>query len=69
MAFGIFGRKLRKVTKQQEREFSEKLKEEHVGFRDGFAMVLAAFLTIILPCLLILCGLGALMLWIFGAFR
>lgn len=69
MAFGMFGRGLRKATKKQEQEFAENMKRGHVGFRDGFAMVLAAFLTIILPCLLILCALGALVLWIFGAFR
>lgn len=69
MAFGIFGRKLRKATKKQEQEFAENMKQEHVGFRDGFAMILAAFLTIILPCLLILCGIGFLMLLLFGYFR
>lgn len=69
MAFGLFGRKLRKATKKQEQEFSENLQKEQVGFRDGFAMVLSAFVTIILPCLLILCGMGFLMLLLFGYFR
>lgn len=69
MAFGLFGRKLRKATKKQEQEFSEKLEQEQVGLRDGLAMVLSAFVTIILPCLLILCGMGFLMLLLFGYFR
>ncbi len=69
MAFGIFGRGLHKATKKQEQEFSEQLNRERIGFRDGFAIVLAAFVTIVLPCLLILCGLSAVVLWIFGAFR
>lgn len=69
MAFGIFGRVLHKATEEQERAFAEQLQQEHVGFRDRLAMVLSAFLTIVLPCLLVLCGLGALVLWIFGAFR
>ena len=69
MAFGIFGRGLHKATKKQEQELSELLNRERIGFRDGFAIVLAAFVTIVLPCLLILCGLSAVVLWIFGAFR
>ena len=56
--FGIF-RKLKKASKKDEEEFREKVQEEKIGFKDGIAMVIAAFITIVLPCLLfllVICG-------------
>ena len=56
--FGIF-RKLKKATRRDEKEFRKAMQEERVGVKDGLAMVIAAFITIVLPCLLILlsiCG-------------
>lgn len=69
MAFGLFGPKPKKADPEREKEFSEMMEREKVGFRDGFAMLLAAFLTIVLPCLLVLGGLAALILLLFGAFH
>lgn len=56
--FGVFKR-LKKATKKDEEAFREQMQEEKVGFKDGIAMVIAAFITIVLPCLLVLlliCG-------------
>ena len=68
MKFGFTRREIKPVTKEQEAEFNERMKEEHVGFKDGFAMVLAAFLTVVLPCLAVLGVIALIMLWAFGAF-
>ena len=56
--FGIF-RKLKKASQKDEEEFRQQMQEEKVGFKDGLAMVIAAFITIVLPCLLfllVICG-------------
>ena len=56
--FPFFSR-LKKSTKEQEAAFREQMQEEKVGWKDGLAMVIAGFLTIVLPCLLVLliiCG-------------
>ena len=52
-------RKLKKASKKDEEAFRKRMQEEQVGFKDGLAMVIAAFITIVLPSLLILlsiCG-------------
>ena len=54
-----FFKRLKKSTKEQEDAFREQMQEEKVGWKDGLAMVIAGFLTIVLPCLLVLlfvCG-------------
>lgn len=54
-----FFKRLKKSTKEQEADFREQMQNENVGWKDGLAMVIAGFLTIVLPCLLILlliCG-------------
>ena len=54
-----FFKRLKKTTKEQEAAFREQMQEEKVGWKDGLAMVIAGFLTIVLPCLLVLliiCG-------------
>jgi len=56
-----FSKRLKKATKEDEAAFRKQMQDEKVGWKDGFAMVIAAFLTIVLPCLLILlviCGLA-----------
>ncbi len=69
MKFGPFGRGLRPVTEEQEAEFAKNMKEADVGIKDGFAMVAAAFITIVLPCLLILGIIVLVTMAVFGAFR
>ncbi len=60
-------KRLKKSTPEQDAEFKERFKEEKVGIKDTFAMVLAAFVTIVLPCALVLIALSAFCLWLFGA--
>ena len=62
----FFRKKLKKSTPESERAFAEMLKEEGVGFKDKLAMILSAFLMLVLPSILILVGLSLLMMWIFG---
>lgn len=60
-------RRLKKTTKKEEEEFAERMDSEKPGHKDTFAMLLAAGLTIVLPCLLVLLVLAFLILLIFGA--
>ena len=57
---------IKKSTPEQEAEFKEMLHEEKVSWKDRMAMVLAAYLTILLPCAVILVVVGLLILLIFG---
>mgnify|MGYP003410674848 CR=1 FL=1 len=59
---------LKKSTPEQEEEFQNMLEEEKVSWKDRLAMILAAYLTILLPCAVILIVLGLLLIWIFGGF-
>ena len=68
MRFGLTRREIKPVTKEQEREFGERLKENKVGFKESVIIVLTAFVTIVLPCILTLGALSLFVLWIFGAF-
>lgn len=61
-------RRLKKPTAEQEQEFQERMSDEQVSWKDKLAMVLSAYVTILLPCVLILLAFGFLVLWIFGAF-
>lgn len=64
-------RRLKKATREQEEEFSERMSDETVSrkerARDHFAMIASAFLVIVLPCLLVLVGFALLILLLFGA--
>jgi hypothetical protein len=59
-------KRLKKSTKEEEAQFSQMLEEEKVGWKDKFAMLIAAFFTIMLPCVAVLLGFAALILWIVG---
>ena len=60
-------KRLKKSTKEDEAQFAQMMEEEKVGCADKFAMLVAAFFTIMLPCIAILVAFAALMLWILGA--
>ena len=62
----FFKKRLKKSTPEEDKQFRELMQENDVGFKDGMAMILSAFLVIVLPCLLILCGIALLGLWLFG---
>ena len=59
-------KRLKKSTKEQEEQFGRMLEEEKVGCADKFAMLVAAFFTIMLPCVAVLLGFAAVILWILG---
>ena len=60
-------RRLKKATREQEEEFRERMSDEQVTAKDRFAMVLSAFLVVVLPCLAVLVAFGLLILLLFGA--
>lgn len=62
----FFSKRLKKSTPEEDAEFRQRMQDEQVGFKDGLAMILGAFITIVLPCLLILCGMAVLAMWVFG---
>ena len=56
-------KRLKKVTPEQEKEFSERM--EGVPFQDK-VMVVTAFFVIVIPCLLVVGGMSLLVMWILG---
>ena len=62
----FFKKRLRKSSPEEDEQFRELMQQNDVGFKDGMAMILSAFLVIVLPCLLLLCGIAVLGLWLFG---
>ena len=59
-------KRLKKPTKEQEAEFQERLSDENLTWKDKLAMVLGAYITILLPCILILLAIGLLSMLLFG---
>ena len=59
-------KRLKKSTPEQEEEFKERMSEENVSLKDKFAMVISAFLMLVLPSILVLGALVFIMFWIFG---
>ena len=59
-------KRLKKSTKEDEEQFRLMMEEEQVGWKDKFAMLIAAFFTIMLPCVAVLLGFAALIMWIIG---
>lgn len=60
-------KRLKKSTKEEEEQFGRMLEEENVGCADRFAMLVAAFFTIMLPAIAVLVAFAALMMWLVGA--
>lgn len=59
-------KRLNKSTKEEEEQFGQMLEEEKVGCADKFAMLVAAFFTIMLPCIGVLLAFVALIMWLVG---
>ena len=59
-------KRLKKSTKEQEEQFGRMMEEEKVGCADKFAMLVAAFFTIMLPCIAVLLAFAGLIMWIIG---
>lgn len=59
-------KRLKKSTPEEDEQFGRMLDEQKVGLKDKFAMMVSAYVVIVVPCLLILIGMSVLMLWVFG---
>jgi hypothetical protein len=59
-------KRLKKSTKEEEAQFSQMFEEENVGWKDKLAMLIAAFFTIMLPCIAVLLAFAGLIMWIIG---
>ncbi len=64
----LWWKRLKKATAEDDERFRQTMEDNKVGFKDGFAIILSAFLVIVLPCLLVLLAFGALCLLLIGAF-
>lgn len=60
----FFRKRLKKSTPEQEKAFREQLQEE-IEPKDTLAMIISALLTLVLPCLLVLCVLCGIAMLIF----
>lgn len=59
-------KRIRKSSQEEEKKFQKELREAGVSFREKLVMTLTAYVVLVLPCLLLLIGLSAFMLWIMG---
>ena len=57
-------KRLKKSTKEEEERFGLMMEEEQVGWKDKLAMLIAAFFTIMLPCVAVLLAFAGLIMWI-----
>ena len=60
-------RRLKKSTPEQDEQFRQTMSDAKVTWKDKLAMMLSAYVTILLPCLLVLLVFGFLILLLFGA--
>lgn len=59
-------KRLKKSTPEQEEEYQRQLQKTGVTPREKLVMVLTAYVVILLPCLLVLVGMCAVVLWVMG---
>ena len=62
----LWWKRLKKSTPEQEEQFKDMLAAEKVSWKDRITMALAAYITILLPCTLILVAIVLLALWLVG---
>ncbi len=65
----FFRKRLKKWTPEDDEKLARAMNENNVGFKDRIAMVIAAFIVIVIPCLLVLLGISGLALLLFGGFN
>jgi hypothetical protein len=65
----FFRKRLKKATKEDEERLAQAMEENNVGFKDKIAMVISAFLVLVLPSLLVLLALAGIAMLMFGGFR
>jgi hypothetical protein len=59
-------RRLRKSTREEEEQFENMLEEEKVGWKDRFAMMISAYVTLVIPSILVLLLLCGTVMWLMG---
>ena len=60
-------KRLKKPDPNATEELAERFEEQKVGWKDRFAMIVSAYVVLLLPCLLLLVGFSLLILWLFRA--
>ena len=60
-------RRLKKNTQEQDEQFRQTMSDEKLTWKDKLAMMLSAYVAILLPCLLVLLVFALLILLLFGA--
>ncbi|MBQ9415863.1 MAG: hypothetical protein IJU20_03350 [Clostridia bacterium] len=68
MRLGFTRREVKPVTEEQEKDFQKRMKDNKVGKKDMAAMLISAFIWIILPTLLVLLLIGVIAYAAFGGF-
>lgn len=62
----FFRKRLKKITPEEEKEFYENIQQEKITFKDKVAMILSAYIIIVLPCIIVLVLLSLLAMLILG---
>lgn len=62
----MFAKRPKKLTPAEEQAWRDRMADESLDWRDRLAMLAAAFVTILLPCAVVLTLISGLMLWLFG---
>ncbi len=62
----MFRKKLKQATPKEEADFSKRMEEANLTWKDKLVMILTAYAVILVPCILLLCGMCLLLFWLFG---
>lgn len=60
-------KRLKKPDPNAVEALSERFEEQKVGWKDRFAMIVSAYVVLLLPCLALLVAFSLLILWLFRA--
>lgn len=64
----FFSKRLRKSTPEDDERLARAMEENDVGLKDKLAMIVSAFVVLVLPSLLVLLVIAGIALLIFGGF-
>ena len=64
----FFSKRLRKSTPEDDERLARAMEENDVGLKDKLAMIVSAFVVLVLPSLLVLLVMAGIALLIFGGF-
>ena len=59
-------KRLKTADPEEEAQFNDMMQDEKVTLKDRFAMLLSAFLVLVLPSIIVLGVLVFIMMWVFG---